>query len=57
MSSRTLRTRLLHPEVSAPQGFKSLSTPMLRGWTALFDRAERIQDTWNHDDAAYTYGS
>ena len=57
MSSRALRTRLLHPEASAPHGFKSLSTPVFRGSTTLFDRAEGIQDTWNHDDAPYTYGS
>ena len=57
MSSRALRTRLLHPEASAPHGFKSLSTPVFRGSTTLFDSAEHIQDTWNHDDAPYTYGS
>ena len=57
MSSRTLRTRLLHPEASAPYGFKSLSTPVFRGSTTLFDNAAQIQDTWNHDEAPYTYGS
>src|SRR6185503_11206589 len=27
------------------------------GSTTLFDRAEAIRDTWNHDEAPYTYGS
>jgi cystathionine beta-lyase len=57
MSLRDLDTRLLHPESSAPPGFKSLSTPVFRGSTTLFDRAAAIRDTWNHDEAPYTYGS
>jgi cysteine-S-conjugate beta-lyase len=57
MTRRRLRTRLLHPESSAPSGFKSLSTPVFRGSTTLFERAAAIRDTWNHDDAPYTYGS
>jgi cystathionine beta-lyase len=51
------RTRLLHPKSSAPSGFTSLSTPVFRGSTTLFDRAADIRDTWNHDEAPYTYGS
>ncbi len=57
MPSRTPKTRLLHPDASVPQGFKSLATPVFRGSTTLFDRAAAIRDTWNHDDAPYTYGS
>ena len=57
MTSRTLKTRLLHPETSVPQGFRSLATPVYRGSTTLFKNAADIQDTWNHDDAPYTYGS
>ncbi len=57
MTSRALKTRLLHPETSAPQGFRSLVTPVFRGSTTLFDKAADIQDTWNHDEAPYTYGS
>ena len=56
MPSRTPKTRLLHPEASVPQGFKSLATPVFRGSTTLFDSAAAIRDTWNHDDAPYTYG-
>ena len=57
MTSRALKTRLLHPETSAPQGFRSLVPPVFRGSTTLFDKAADIQDTWNHDEARYTYGS
>jgi cystathionine beta-lyase len=57
MTTRALKTRLLHPETSAPQGFRSLATPVFRGSTTLFDKAAAIRDTWNHDDAPYTYGS
>jgi cystathionine beta-lyase len=57
MNRRDLRTRVLHPDSSAPSGFKSLSTPVFRGSTTLFDRAAAIRDTWNHDEAPYTYGS
>lgn len=57
MTTRSLKTRLVHPEAAAPPGFKSLVTPVFRGSTTLFDRAEAIKDTWNHDEAPYTYGS
>src|SRR5262245_15910920 len=56
-SKASFQTRLLQPESAAPPGFKSLSTPVFRGSTTLFERAEAIQDTWNHDEAPYTYGS
>jgi cystathionine beta-lyase len=51
------RTRLIHPEAAAPRGFRSLVTPVFRGSTTLFERASAIVDTWNHDEAPYTYGS
>lgn len=57
MTPRTLKTRLLHPETNVPQGFRSLATPVFRGSTTLFEKAATIQDTWNHDEAPYTYGS
>jgi cystathionine beta-lyase len=52
-----MKTRVLHPETSAPRGFKSLATPVFRGSTTLFDRAADVRDTWNHDETPYTYGS
>jgi cysteine-S-conjugate beta-lyase len=50
------RTRLIHPQAKVPEGFKSLVTPVFRGSTTLFPRAAAIADTWNHDEAPYTYG-
>jgi cystathionine beta-lyase len=57
MTSRSLKTRLQHPETSVPTGFRSLATPVFRGSTTLFDKAEAVKDTWNHDEVPYTYGS
>ncbi|MGH9346203.1 MAG: cystathionine beta-lyase [Vicinamibacterales bacterium] len=53
----TWRTRLIHSKAAPPQGFQSLATAVYRGSTTLFPRASAIVDTWNHDEAAYTYGS
>src|SRR5262245_10840356 len=50
------KTRLMHPQRSAPEGFRSLVTPVYRGSTTLFSRAAAITDTWNHDESPYTYG-
>jgi cystathionine beta-lyase len=52
----TRRTRLIHPRRAAPGGFRSLATPVYRGSTTLFSRAAEIHDTWDHDQAPYTYG-
>jgi cystathionine beta-lyase len=57
MASRTLKTRLMHPDTKVPQGFRSLATPVFRGSTTLFDKAAAVKDTWNHEEAPYTYGS
>lgn len=51
------RTRLIHSEAEAPDGFRSLVTPVFRGSTTLFPKASAIVDTWNHDDVPYTYGA
>ena len=51
------RTWLIHPHISVPEGFRSLSTPVYRGSTTLFSRAADMVDTWNHDDVPYTYGT
>jgi cystathionine beta-lyase len=57
MTDPSFKTRVLHPKAAAPPGFRSLATPVYRGSTTLFDRAAAIRDTWNHDEAPYTYGS
>jgi len=51
------RTRLIHPNVFVPEGFRSLATPVYRGSTTLFRGAADMVDTWNHDDVPYTYGT
>lgn len=51
------RTRLVHPRRSVPEGFRSLAVPVYRGSTTLFPRAAAVRDTWDHDQAAYTYGA
>ena len=50
------KTLLLHSTAKAPEGFRSLTTPVYRGSTTLFPSTSSVVDTWNHDDAAYTYG-
>jgi cysteine-S-conjugate beta-lyase len=47
----------MHSDVSPPEGFRSLATPVYRGSTTLFNRAEDMVDTWNHDEVPYTYGT
>jgi cystathionine beta-lyase len=49
-------SRLTQPRSLAPTGFRSLVVPVYRGSTTLFDDASSVRDTWNQDDAAYTYG-
>ena len=56
-STTNWTTRLIHPTAKPPRGFSSLVTPVFRGSTTLFQHAADVRDTWNHDDAPYTYGS
>jgi cysteine-S-conjugate beta-lyase len=49
-------SRLTQPERLAPRGFQALVVPVYRGSTTLFDDAASVRDTWNPDEAAYTYG-
>jgi len=49
-------TKLLDIRPKAPAGFRSLAMPTYRGSTTLFATAAAVADTWNHDEAAYTYG-
>lgn len=54
---KSWRTKLIHPDVAAPEGFRSLVTPVFRGSTTVFPRASAIADNWNHEEIPYTYGS
>jgi cystathionine beta-lyase len=53
---KTWKTKLIHPDAHAPEGFRSLSTPVYRGSTVLFPNASAVQDTWDQYEAGYTYG-
>jgi cystathionine beta-lyase len=50
------KTRLIHSDAHAPEGFRSLSTPVYRGSTVLFSNASAVQDTWDQYEVGYTYG-
>lgn len=50
------KTKVIHPDVSLPEGFQSLVPPTYRGSTTLFANAASVKDTWDHNEAAYTYG-
>jgi cystathionine beta-lyase len=50
------KTKLIHPDAHAPEGFHSLSTPTYRGSTVLFPNAAAVEDTWDQHAVGYTYG-
>jgi cysteine-S-conjugate beta-lyase len=50
------RSKLIHPQVAAPEGFRSLVTPTYRGSTTLLDSATNITDDWDQKRARYSYG-
>jgi len=50
------RSRLIHPGVGAPAGFRSLATPTWRGSTTLFASAAEVTDDWDHGRTPYSYG-
>ncbi len=50
------RSKLAHPDASAPAGFRSLVTPVYRGSTTLFDSAAHVHDHWDRRETPYTYG-
>jgi cystathionine beta-lyase len=50
------RSRLLHSQAKAPEGFRSLTPPIHRGSTVLFDRQADVNDDWRQAQQGYTYG-
>lgn len=50
------RTQLVDAAQLAPEGFRSLNTPVDRGSTTLFASAAQVRDVWDPAVAAYTYG-
>jgi cystathionine beta-lyase len=56
LMGKTWQTRLLHSNASAPEGYRSLATPVYRGSTTLFSSAASVNDQWDQDRVGYTYG-
>lgn len=54
--SKSWQTKLVHPDVETPQGYRSLATPVYRGSTTLFSTASSVNDRWDQARAGYTYG-
>jgi len=50
------QTKLIHSDATVPEGFRSLSTPVYRGSTVLFQHAADANDQWNQHEVGYTYG-
>jgi cysteine-S-conjugate beta-lyase len=50
------RSKLVQPQSLAPAGFKSLTTPVHRASTVLFDRQADVVDAWRQDQSGYSYG-
>lgn len=53
---KTWKTKLIHPDAHAPEGFTSLAPATHRGSTVLFPNAAAVQDTWDQHAVGYTYG-
>ena len=54
--AKSWKTKLIHPEAHAPEGFRSLSDPVFRGSTVVFPNAAAIRESWNPYKDGYTYG-
>src|SRR5258706_9301560 len=50
------KTKLIHPDAHAPEGFSSLAPATYCGSTVLFPNAAAVQDTWDQYAIGYTYG-
>lgn len=50
------RSKLLHPTNHAPQDFNSLTTPVYRASTVVFEKTKDIVDNWRQQTHGYTYG-
>jgi cystathionine beta-lyase len=49
------KTKLIHPEAHALEGFRSLADPTWRGSTTLFPDVSSVTDNWDPYEAGYTY--
>jgi cysteine-S-conjugate beta-lyase len=53
---KSWQTKLIHPDATAPEGFRSLVPPVYRASTTVFESAESMTDDWRQDKVGYTYG-
>src|SRR6185312_8658355 len=54
--TKNWKTKLIHSDAHAPEGFRALTTPVYRASTVLFTDAAAVTDTWKQYEAGYTYG-
>lgn len=50
------RTRLLSTDPKSRRDYRSLTTPVYRGSTVVFDTQDDVRDDWQQDKHGYTYG-
>ena len=50
------RSRLMHPQRSAPRQFAALATPTYRGSTVVFPSQEAVREGWRAHAEGYSYG-
>jgi cysteine-S-conjugate beta-lyase len=50
------RSKLIHPQVTAPEGFRSLVPATYRGSTTLLESAADVSDDWDQKRVRYSYG-
>jgi cysteine-S-conjugate beta-lyase len=50
------KTKLIHSDAHAPEGFRSLPIPIYRGSTVLFPNAAAVDHAWDQYEVGYTYG-
>jgi cystathionine beta-lyase len=55
-TTKDWKTKLIHSDATAPEGFHSLATPTYRGSTVVFPQASAASDRWNQHEVGYTYG-
>jgi cystathionine beta-lyase len=53
---RSWRTKLIHPDVELPEGYRSLVTPVFRGSTTVFPSAAKLRDDWRQHEVGWVYG-
>jgi cysteine-S-conjugate beta-lyase len=53
-SPRNWRTNLIHPDIKVPGGFRSLTSPLHRASTTVFERLADVADDWHPE--RYSYG-